>query len=205
MRENSLLITFIFLLIFFQFLCWVVLLIAYKFFVHWGRSSVLPYYVAVIDHLYLPCRRQELVVVGSISHLQIDKKKKSCLWSLALLLLKKTCLVVSKNKVPARVQRCIGSASVEEIAEEKYILVIIITFTVWLACGFPVEEKNVPRLALHKDRLSETIKNCWKSVLHINRSQVSFPIMIEPPEEMRARNYLKTSILSGNRQMSRTT
>ena len=118
------------------------------------------------------------------------------------MVLLKTCLVVSQNKVPARVQRCIGSASVEEIAEEKYFRHNDHFYSL---TEVPVEEKNVPRLALHKDRLAETIKNCWKSVLHINRSQVSFPIMIEPPEEMRARNYLKTSILSGNRQMSRTT
>lgn len=68
-----------------------------------------------------------------------------------------------------------------------------------------MEEKNVPRLALHKHRVTESIQNCRKSVLHINRGQVSFPIMIEPSQEMRARNYLKTSILSGNGQMYRTT
>ena len=70
---------------------------------------------------------------------------------------------------------------------------------------FPVEEQNVSRLALNKDRVTESIKNGRKSVVHINRSQVSFPIMIESSEEMRPWNYLKTSILSGNRQMYRTT
>ena len=38
------------------------------------------------------------------------------------LMLLKTCLVVSKNEVPARIQGCIGSAGVEEIAEEKLYL-----------------------------------------------------------------------------------
>ena len=64
-----------------------------------------------------------------------------------------------------------------------------------------MEEKNVSRLALYKHRGTKSVKNGRKSVLHVNRSQVSFPVMTESSEEMRARHYLKTSILSGNRQM----
>ena len=36
-----------------------------------------------------------------------------------VLMLLKTCLVVSKNKVPARIQRCIGSTGMKEIAVER--------------------------------------------------------------------------------------
>ena len=84
-------------------------------------------------------------MVGSISHLQNETERvlltaRGCYgWTYRVtsqcsesecfkqqkplaaeaLMLCKTCLVVSKNKVPARIQRCIGSAGVEEIAEEK--------------------------------------------------------------------------------------
>ena len=74
-----------------------------------------------------------------------------------------------------------------------------------MSSGFPVEEENIARLGLYKHRLPESLQNGRKSVLHVNRSQVSFPIMIESSEEMRPWNYLKTSILSGNRQMYTTT
>ena len=118
-----------------------------------------------------------------------------------LLMLLKTCLVVSKNEVPARIQRCIGSTGMKEIAGEKKNLI----HTFHGEREFPVEEQNVSRLGLYKHRVTKAIKNGRKSVLHINRSQVSFPIMTESSEEMRPWNYLKTSILSGNRQMYRTT
>ena len=74
-----------------------------------------------------------------------------------------------------------------------------------MSSGFPVEEENIARLGLYKHRLPESLQNGRKSVLHVNRSQVSSPAMTESAEEMGARHYLKTSILSGNRQMSRTT